>query len=91
MGRGQLAVTQALEGIRRQLPFKLLGIHPDCGSEFINAHLLGYCQEHEIALTRSRPEHKNDNCHVEQKNFRSGAPADRLPKTRHPLTAGLAG
>ena len=64
MGRGRLAVTQALEGIRRQLPFKLLGIHPDCGSEFINAHLLSYCQEHEIAFTRSRPEHKNDNCHV---------------------------
>ena len=91
MGRGQLAVTQALEGIRRQLPFKLLGIHTDCGSEFINTHLLRYCQGHEIAFTRSRPEHKNDNCHVEQKNFRPGAPADRLAKTRQPLTAGLAG
>ena len=84
-------MTQALARVRLQLPFKLLGIHPDCGSEFINAHLLRYCQGHEIAFTRSRPEHKNDNCHVEQKNFRSGPPADRLAKARQPLTAGLAG
>jgi hypothetical protein len=73
MGRGQITVVAALEQIRVQLPFPLLGIHPDNGNEFLNYHLVRYCagddQRAPILLSRSRPEHKNDNAHVEQKNW----------------------
>ncbi len=69
MGKGQTGIVAALEHIQRQLPFPLLGLHPDNGSEFINWHLLRWCQQTGILLFRSRPEHKNDNCHVEQKNW----------------------
>jgi hypothetical protein len=69
MGKGQVGVVRALDRIRRQLPFRLRGIHPDTGSEFINYHLVTYCAKHEIAFARSRPYHKNDNPHVEQKNW----------------------
>jgi hypothetical protein len=68
-GKGQTGIVAAVERIREQLPFRLRGLHPDTGSEFINFHLFGYCQERSIAFTRSRPYHKNDNCHVEQKNW----------------------
>ena len=69
MGKGQTRIVAALERIQRQLPFPLLGLHPDNGSEFLNWHLLRWCQQTGILLSRSRPEHKNDNCHVEQKNW----------------------
>lgn len=62
-------VIEALEAIRKQLPFRLRGIHSDTGSEFINRPVLDWCQQHDIEFTRSRPYHKNDNCHVEQKNW----------------------
>ena len=54
---------------RSLLPFDLLGIHSDSGGEFINAHLLRYCQQHQIDFTRSRAYRKNDNNFTEQKNF----------------------
>ena len=69
MGKGQTRIVAALERIQRQLPFPLLGLHPDNGSEFLNWHLLRWCRQTGILLSRSRPEHKNDNCHVEQKNW----------------------
>ena len=69
LGKGQRGVVAALDRMRQQLPFRLRGLHPDTGSEFINHHLLGYCQSHHIELSRSRPYHKNDNAHVEQKNW----------------------
>lgn len=70
MGKGQLTVTSALDQIRQQLPFPLLGLHPDNGGEFLNWHLVKYCQQAPtVLLSRSRPEHKNDNAHVEQKNW----------------------
>lgn len=62
-------VLQAIKDMRRELPFALIELHPDNGSEFINYHLIRYCKENAIALTRSRPNRKNDNCYVEQKNF----------------------
>ena len=62
-------VIEALDQIIENMPFTLLHLHPDNGSEFINHNLKRYCDEHRIALTRSRPERKNDNCYVEQKNF----------------------
>jgi len=46
-----------------------LGIDSDNGSEFINAHLIRYCKEHEITFTRSRLYRKNNSCFVEQKNW----------------------
>jgi hypothetical protein len=67
--KAQLWVFEALKEIRTELPFPLLGIDSDNGAEFINAHLLHYCQEEGISFTRSRPYRKNDSCHVEQKNW----------------------
>jgi hypothetical protein len=54
---------------RGRLPFPLRGIDSDNGSEFINAHLLHYCQEEHLTFTRSRPYKKNDQAYVEQKNW----------------------
>ncbi|MBI3002937.1 MAG: DDE-type integrase/transposase/recombinase [candidate division NC10 bacterium] len=69
LGRGQAGVRDALEEMRRALPFRLRGIDSDNGSEFINAHLYRYCQAHEIQFTRGRPYKKDDNAHIEQKNW----------------------
>ena len=60
---------QALLDIQGRLPFPLLGIDSDNGSEFINDQLFRYCSEHEVTFTRTRPYRKNDNCFVEQKNW----------------------
>jgi hypothetical protein len=51
------------------MPFPLLGIDLDNGSEFINNHLLRYCQQEKITFTRGRAGKKNDGCFVEQKNY----------------------
>ena len=69
MGKSQLRVQQALEDIRQALPFSLLGVDSDNGSEFINDHLLRYCQGLDIQFTRGRPYKKDDNAHIEQKNW----------------------
>jgi hypothetical protein len=69
MGKSQVRVCAALDEIRQALPFRLLGIDSDNGSEFINAHLLRYCQKQEIQFTRGRPYKKDDNAHIEQKNW----------------------
>lgn len=68
-GKGQAAVCAALTAIRDRLPFPLLGIDSDNGSEFLNAHLVRYCQQEQLTFTRSRPYWKNDQAHVEQKNW----------------------
>lgn len=67
--KGQLAVCAALQTVRARLPFALLGIDSDNGSEFLNAHLLRYCRAEQLTFTRSRPYWKNDQAHVEQKNW----------------------
>jgi hypothetical protein len=67
--KAQLWVFAALKDIRQRLPFPLLGIHSDGGREFINEPLFEYCQLEGIEFTRSRSGNKNDNCHVEQKNY----------------------
>ena len=69
MGKSQVRVQEALEQLRRQLPFVLRGIDSDNGSECINAHLHAYCQTRQIQFTRGRPYKKDDNAHVEQKNW----------------------
>lgn len=67
--KSQVAVFEALLEIRKRLPFDLLGIDSDNGSEFINDHLFRYCAQEKITFTRARPYRKNDNCFVEQKNY----------------------
>jgi hypothetical protein len=69
MGKGQRGVVKAMEEMRQALPFELKGIDSDNGSEFINHHLYKYTQEKNIAFTRGRPYKKDDNAHVEQKNW----------------------
>jgi len=68
-GKGQERVGGAVHHIRQRLPFPLLGLDSDNGSEFINRHLFAYCQREKITFTRSRSYKKNDNCYVEQKNW----------------------
>jgi len=67
--RSQQAVRDALHHMRPELPFALLGIDSDNGSEFINELLYHYCLEEYITFTRSRPYKKNDQSYVEQKNW----------------------
>jgi hypothetical protein len=68
-GKGQERVGGAVHRVRQRLPFPLLGLDSDNGSEFINHHLYSYCQREGITFTRSRSYKKNDSCHVEQKNW----------------------
>ena len=65
--KARVHTFNAMKNIRQRLPFPLLGIDSDNGSEFINANLLRYCQQEEITFTRSRPYKKNDQAHVEAK------------------------
>jgi hypothetical protein len=65
----QIVVSKTISGMRTRLPFPLLGIDSDNGSEFINDLLYRYCLEEKITFTRSRPYRKNDQAHVEQKNW----------------------
>lgn len=65
----QFSVSQAISRLRQLLPFPLLGLDSDNGSEFINDTLYRYCMAEQITFTRSRPYKKNDQAHVEQKNW----------------------
>jgi len=67
--RSQEVVSEAIHCMRQRLPFPLLGIDSDNGSEFINDLLYRYCLDQKITFTRSRPYKKNDQAHVEQKNW----------------------
>jgi hypothetical protein len=69
LGKGQEAVRHALDELRQALPFPLQGIDSDNGSEFINAHLYRYSRSQHIQFTRGRPYKKDDNAHIEQKNW----------------------
>jgi len=68
MGKGETGVLKALKSIKEDLPFDLLGIDGDNGGEIINYQMLKYCTEEKLVYTRSRPDRKNDNAYVEQKN-----------------------
>ena len=65
----QEAVCTAIDAMRQDLPFDLLGIDSDNGSEFINDLLYRYCLNEKITFTRARPYQKDDQAHVEQKNW----------------------
>jgi|SRR3989339_6885 len=69
MGKGQILTLDAIEDIKSSLPFILRGIDSDNGSEFINHHLKRFCDNNKIQFTRSRPYKKDDNAHIEQKNW----------------------
>ncbi len=75
LGKGQEGVRMGVDEIRQELPFDLLGIDTDNGSEFINDHLYSYCKGDPnkavapIQFTRGRPYKKDDNAHIEQKNW----------------------
>lgn len=62
-------VVAAIKDIQSSLPFEIHGFDCDNGSEFLNDHLIRYLKGQKISLTRSRPYRKNDNAHVEQKNW----------------------
>lgn len=69
LGKAQARVFEALKLIRSRLPFALKGIDPDNDSAFINWQLFRYCLEQKIKFTRIRPGKKNDNAHIEEKNW----------------------
>jgi len=69
LGKGHARAIAALDEIRQALPFRLCGIDSDNGSEFINWPLGRWCEEHQIQFTRGRPYKKDDNAHVEEKNW----------------------
>lgn len=70
-GKGETAVVAQIKDIETSLPFPLLGFDSDNGSEFLNHHLLRHFadRKHPVQFTRSRAYHKDDNAHVEQKNW----------------------
>jgi transposase InsO family protein len=67
--KAQVHVFAAIQQARQRLPFPLLGIDSDNGSEFINDQLFRYCRQEKITFTRGRAGRKNDNAYVEQKNW----------------------
>lgn len=69
VGKAEQRIKEGLGEIRKRLPFPLKGIDPDNGSEFINWQLYRYCEKEQIEFTRGRPYKKNDNAHIEQKNW----------------------
>jgi hypothetical protein len=69
MGKGQRGVVQALDELVKALPFRLCAIDCDNGTEFINAQLVAFCKKHDVQFTRGRPYKKDDNAHIEQKNW----------------------
>jgi hypothetical protein len=66
--KGQHATQESILYIQEVMPFLILELHPDSGSEFINWHLKGWCDTKNITMSRSRPNHSNDNMHVEERN-----------------------
>jgi hypothetical protein len=67
--KGERIVSAGLEQLWLRFPFHIAGIHSDNGSEFINHHLARWCSSRTITFTRGRSSHKNDQAHVEQKNW----------------------
>jgi len=68
LNRSQEMVIAALKRAQHLLPFPMLGLDTDNGTEFINVELLTFCEQAHITFTRGRPRQSNDQCYVEQKN-----------------------
>lgn len=69
LGKGENNAQKALALIKDRLPFHLKGIDSDNGEEFINWHMYRWCKKQKITFTRCREYHKNDQAHVEEKNW----------------------
>ncbi len=71
LGKRAHKVSQKFYEIQKELPFLIIGINTDSGTEFINNEVVNFMNSNgrRINFTRSRPYCKNDNCFVEQKNF----------------------
>jgi hypothetical protein len=71
LGRSYLVMQDGFQRIEKRLPFPILEVHPDNGSEFLNDHLVRFWKERapSLELSRSRPYFKNDNRFVEENNF----------------------
>jgi hypothetical protein len=69
--KGAHGVLEQTKNVEKTLPFPILGFDFDNGSEWLNWTLIKYLQvrPNPIRVTRSRPYHKDDNAHVEQKNW----------------------
>jgi hypothetical protein len=70
-GKGEMGVLEQIKDLEDSLPFLLLGFDCDNGSEFLNWYLMRHFAERSkpVQFTRSRPYHKDDNAHIEQKNW----------------------
>ena len=70
-GKGERGVLEQIKNIEKTLPFPILGFDCDNGGEFLNYHLLRHVtkRKHPVQFTRSRAYHKDDNAHIEQKNW----------------------
>ncbi|OIO38430.1 MAG: hypothetical protein AUJ71_03015 [Candidatus Omnitrophica bacterium CG1_02_49_16] len=66
--KGQEQTVRSMEAMNESIPFPVLEWHPDTGSEFVNWLCKGWADERKQRLTRSRPNRKNDNCFVEERN-----------------------
>ena len=69
LGKGEKGVVDKVGDVKNTVPFNIPGLDSDGGSEFINWHMVKYCETNKMYFTRSRPEMKNDNAYVEQKNY----------------------
>lgn len=69
LGKEEKPTVASLQVIARRLPWRLKGLHPDSGNEFINQAGIAWCKRRHIELTRSRPNKKNDNSYIEQRNL----------------------
>ena len=92
LGRSALVMEAAFQRILTRLPFPIIELHPDNGSEFLNYHLLNFFKAavKGVRISRSRPWRKNDNCHVEQRNnslVRACLGYDRLDSVPQALAA----
>lgn len=69
--KGEVGVVEQIRDMESSLPFSLLGFDCDNGCEFLNYHLMRHFAQRDkpVQFTRSRPYHKDDNAHVEQKNW----------------------
>jgi hypothetical protein len=70
-GKGERGVLAQIDDVEKMLPFPLLGFDADNGSEFLNYHLVRHFTQRKqpVNFTRSRAYHKDDNAHIEQKNW----------------------
>jgi len=66
--KGREATRESMKQIKSIMPFSWLGAHPDTGSEFINHFVVNWCKAEKIDFSRSRPNRKNDNMYVEERN-----------------------